>query len=426
LKDTMTRDKSDRSDKAALRGKKLAASAKAKKELTETKKGKIEDEKLKGEIDATFKVKTEAFEANQKVRVKELEAIAKASEIISSPEVSGSYSKRVNLEQMTATAPSKAASFLQIGRSATRMAFRAQAAALLNQRAQELGGSQALTTVASALAADGPFAKVIDMIESLLKNLKDKAAAEKDHHAWCDEQLKSNNLKRNKKTAKAKELSADIESLTSRIEDLGKSVSKLAAEQQELTKAISGATSLRQKEKVENRATIADAYAGAQAVKKALIVLKKFYASQAFVQEQQVPEMAEYKGMQSSKGGIIGMLEVIQTDFTRLGSETKAAENAAVAEYDSFMTESEAAKKQKHDMEVKLKMDKDQAEYDRKEATKDLKANNKELSEAKEYYEELKPNCVDTKVSYEEKAAQRQEEIKALRDAYGILDKKSR
>mmetsp|Transcript_69297 Transcript_69297/g.203397 ORF Transcript_69297/g.203397 Transcript_69297/m.203397 type:complete len:189 (-) Transcript_69297:151-717(-) len=184
------------------------------------------------------------------------------------------------------------------------------------------------------------------------------------------------------------------------------------------------ATELRQKEKEENAAIVADATAGVAAVQKALVVLKEFYSQHASLL-QQVPEMAAYKGMQSGKGGVVGMLEVILSDFGRLKSETTVAEESAVREYDAFMSESTASKEVKHKREVQAKLEKDQTEFEKSESVKDLKAVDKELAKATEYYEYLKPSCIEVHVSYEERVAARKAEIQALKDAYGILDKKS-
>merc|ERR1719163_588913 len=46
-----------------------------------------------------------------------------------------------------------------------------------------------------------------------------------------------------------------------------------------------------------------------------------------------------YKGAGAESGGIIGMMEVIQSDFERTISETKAAEAQAEKEHLEFMTE---------------------------------------------------------------------------------------
>jgi len=240
-------------------------------------------------------------------------------------------------------------------------------------------------------------------------------------------------VKRNKKTAQANKLMAEIESMAATIADMGASIEKLAKEQADLTAAMAEATALRSKEKEENEAAIADAAAGAEAVKKALVILKEFYSSQGMPEaallqakgKRQVPEMAAYRGMQDGKGGVLGMLEVIESDFTRLKTETQANENAAASEYARFMKEGQATKQQKHDAEFKLKLDKDQEEFEKSRTEKDLAATQEELKQANLYYEELKPSCVQVHVSFEERVQARKEEIEALKEAYKILHAKS-
>merc|ERR1719401_3390966 len=183
------------------------------------------------------------------------------------------------------------------------------------------------------------------------------------------------------------------------------------------------ATAQRTTEKATNTDTMKDAAAGEEATKAALVVLKEFYASQASLL-QQVPEMAEYKGMQSAKGGVVGMLEVIVSDFARLHADTKASEEAAATEYASFMKDAKASKKAKHDLEYKTSLKKDQAEFEKGELDKDLKFTQQELDAALAYQQYLKPLCLEVHVSYEQRVARRKEEIAALNEAYAILDKK--
>jgi len=61
----------------------LAASARAKGLLAETKESKAENEKFLADMTSTHEAKSATFEANQKVRKEELEAIDKAITIIS-------------------------------------------------------------------------------------------------------------------------------------------------------------------------------------------------------------------------------------------------------------------------------------------------------------------------------------------------------
>merc|ERR1719172_224674 len=103
------------------------------------------------------------------------------------------------------------------------------------------------------------------------------------------------------------------------------------------------------------------------------------------------------------------MLEVIQSDFARLEAETKAAEDAAQSEYDQFMTDSEVDKTQKtSDIEHKTARKQDQ-EKSIVEKKSDLEGTQKELAAALDYYEKLKPSCVDSGVSYADRVARREE-----------------
>jgi len=261
------------------------------------------------------------------------------------------------------------------------------------------------------------------MIKDLIAKLKEEAAAEADHKAWCDEQLHDNKLKREKKTAKVNKLTAGVEGLTEDIDSMGKKIAELAKEQAELQKAMSEATAQRTKEKAKNTETMQDAAAGEAAVNQALVVLRDFYSSQAaFLQHKQVPEMAAYKGMQSSKGGVVGMLEVVASDFARLNADTKASETAAATEYASFMAESKALTKEKHDLEYKTSLAKDEAEFEKGRTEKDLKATQKELDKALDYQEYLKPVCLEVHVSYEERVKRRKDEIEALKEAKKALN----
>merc|ERR1719446_130259 len=76
--------------------------------------------------------------------------------------------------------------------------------------------------------ASNPFDKVIQMIKDLVAKLKEEAAAEAEHKAWCDEQLKSNKIKVEKKTSKVNKLTATVESLTETIKSMGEKIAPSA------------------------------------------------------------------------------------------------------------------------------------------------------------------------------------------------------
>merc|ERR1712061_320058 len=115
---------------------------------------------------------------------------------------------------------------------------------------------------------------------------------------------------------------------------------------------------------------------------QAVTILKEFYAkaaeATAFVQKggqgRQAPVYPEiwsspYRGLQAENGGVIGMLEVVESDFARLEAETNAAEAAAQKAYEEFMQASKVDKAQKQ-KDVGHKTAKKQGEEEALVATK--------------------------------------------------------
>ena len=87
-----------------------------------------------------------------------------------------------------------------------------------------------------------------------------------------------------------------------------------------------------------------------------------------------------------------------------------------------FMTDSKVDKSAKSaDIEHKTakKQDETQALTVKRE---DLEGTQKELDAALAYFDKLKPSCVDSGVSYEDRVARRKEEIESLQEALKILN----
>merc|ERR1719197_2230551 len=256
------------------------------------------------------------------------------------------------------------------------------------------------------------------MIKDLIVKLMEEANEEAEHKAWCDTELSSNEQTRKEKTAAVESLHAQKDELEASIAKLTEDIAELTQAIADLDAAVAKATELRNAEKAKNKETIADAKEAQTAVAQALAVLKEFYAKAAeatsLVQQQpEIPEVfdSEYKGMQSSNGGVVGMLEVIESDFARLEADTKAAESSAQKEYDEFVADSTADKNKKAtDIEHKTakKQDENQALTLTQE---DLTGTQGELDAALQYYDKLRPSCIDAGVSYEDRVARRKEEI---------------
>merc|ERR1719310_2005322 len=272
------------------------------------------------------------------------------------------------------------------------------------------------------------------MIKDLIVKLMEQANAEADEHAFCETELATNKQTREIKSSEVEELTAELESQNALLEKLTTSITELSNEVAEIKAQQKKATGIRMAEKKTNEATIADAKVAQAAVEKATAVLKEFYSSNAaagaaLVQDavgikqemKQAASLDPYKGQQAGSGGIMGMLEVILSDFARLETETQSAEDTAASNYEQFMNESNEDVAVK-ETEIEHKSNKkDTTAENISELNKNLKLTQTELDKALEYYEKLKAECVDTKVSYEERVRMREEEIQSLQEALKVL-----
>jgi len=407
----------DREAKAQQKASKLQKAAEDKGELADTTATRDSDQVYLDDLVAECSQKSSDFESRQQLRTDELAAIDKAIEILSSGAVSGAADKHLPALLQ------KDVSFLQISASA-RNPTQARVAEFLRQK-----GSSINSRVLSALAvrvAEDPFVKVKKMIKDLIVRLMEEANEEAEHKGWCDTELSTNEQTRKEKTAAVETLHAEIDELSASIAKLTQEITDLTAEIAEIDAAVAEATEIREKEKAENTVTISDAQEAQTAVSQAVTVLKEFYekAGEATALIQQKPEIFDepYQGMQSENGGVLGMLEVIASDFARLETDTKAAEAEAQNAFDKFSSES-AVNRAQNAKDVEHKTTKKINQESALTAKKaDLEGTQKELDAALAYYDKLKPSCVDAGVSYEDRVARRKEEIESLQEALRILN----
>jgi len=426
LTDDIKADNAAIKKKTAMKAKRLedAANAKSDKEVTEASKAK--DEGVLSDTNAECKQTSDEYEKNQVVRHGEIEALTEAIKIMSSGDVTGMGDKHLPaslLQTKTALA--------QLRSSAGQDYVRQRVVEFLQGRAQKLG-SKYLALMATRAEAD-PFAKIKKMIKDLIVKLMEEANAEADQHAYCETELATNKQTREIKSSEVEELTAELESQNALLEKLTTEITELSDEVAEIKGQQKKASDIRAAEKKTNAATVADAKVAQAAVEKATAVLKDFYSSvaagSALLQDtaglkqemSQAASLDPYKGQQAGSGGIMGMLEVILSDFARLETETTEAENSAANTYEKFMNESNEDVAVK-ETEIEHKSNKKDTTSDNiRDLNKNLKLTQTELDKALEYYEKLKAECVDTKVSYEERVRMREEEIQSLQEALKVL-----
>jgi uncharacterized coiled-coil DUF342 family protein len=450
LVDSIDNANKDTEEKTADKEAKKEAIAENKKDLASTIQVKAEDENLLKNLDVECEEKTLSFQEKQKLRADEIEAIGKATEILSGDDVSGNAAEHLGLVQT-------GSSFVQFMSRSNNEGIHRKIREFLLSESQRLH-SKNLGLLAEKLAAD-PFAKVKKLIDDMITRLLEEANADAEKEGWCDTEMGKSKVTRNKLSEEIDGLDAAIEDGKATIMKLTQEVADLSKEIEDLDAEMSEATELRTNEKAKNKHTIMDAKAAQRAVGQATAVLKDFYAKAATAtaliqtsnKEPAIIHMGTeewqalanpnfkgtidkghkdgmqsfgetYTGNQDAAGGVMALLEVAMSDFANLEADTKAGEAESEKTYNDYMTESKRSKSVKG---RKIEMDNtDKADSNTKmqEDIAELKSTQDELIAADKYHEKLVPQCVDQGMTFEEVQKARQEEITSLKQALETLE----
>jgi len=423
LADNIENAEHEVSKKTDTRAETAQLKAETEGDLAATTRERDEDQVYFDDTTALCKTKSQDFENRQELRAGELTALHKAIDIIGGGAVAGSGDKHLPQLLQIKTALAQL-------RNGQQSPIQDRIAAFIAERAQA-SGSKLLALVSQRVAAE-PFTKVKKLIKDLISKLMEEATSETEHKGWCDTELTTNKQTRDSKSAETAKLSAQADDLTSTIASLADEISTLTDEVAELDAAMAKASSERSESKAENAQTVTDAKEGQIAVTQAISVLKEFYAKSAeataLTQEQKAPAEdapstfdGAYKGMMPEGGGVVDFMEVILSDFARLEAETSTEEATEAEDYSKYMFESKKDKALKENSKSHKEETKVNKESDLHSTQQDLKVTQEQLDKALAYYEKLKPTCVDSGITYEERVKRREEEIVSLQEALKIL-----
>mmetsp|Transcript_104584 Transcript_104584/g.337091 ORF Transcript_104584/g.337091 Transcript_104584/m.337091 type:complete len:757 (+) Transcript_104584:57-2327(+) len=297
--------------------------------------------------------------------------------------------------------------------------------------------SALLTSLASKIAGD-PFGKVKALIQELIERLLQESANESSQKGWCDKSNSDAGQKRDYAAEEVRTLNSEMAKLEAKRDSLAASIEDLNKEIVELKEARATAETERAEEKTENGKTIEEAQAGLDALNDAITLIDRFYKSSqkeavdlSLAQQDPSADAPDagfdngeaYKGAQSESGGILGMLEVMKSDFVRTVEQTQVEEMKAQQEHLEFMTASGKSLAEKEEAEKETGEQHQDTVSTHGEATESLAAQTTILTTALTELIQLKPVCQDTGMSYSDRVAMREEEIAALNKAMCILTK---
>jgi len=281
----------------------------------------------------------------------------------------------------------------------------------LAQKQHSTAMVQLASQMEAAMHASDGFKKIKGLIRDMIAKLESEAEADATKKAWCDRQLADSNAKKNDKTDEVAKLSTKIDQMSARSAQLKDEVATLQAELAKLAKAQANMDKIRQEEKTaygENKAELEKGITGIQA---ALKVLTEYYASDS-----------AHSSADGAAGGIIGLLEVCEADFSKNLAQVTADEEAAVNEYETVTKENEIEKTTKdQDVRYKTKESKD-LDKSSAELNSDRSGVQAELDAVNEYLTKLEGQCIAKAETYAERKERRVAEIEGLKEALNILE----
>eukprot|EP00428_Durinskia_dybowskii_P013305 CAMPEP_0170220870 /NCGR_PEP_ID=MMETSP0116_2-20130129/10123_1 /TAXON_ID=400756 /ORGANISM="Durinskia baltica, Strain CSIRO CS-38" /LENGTH=705 /DNA_ID=CAMNT_0010471549 /DNA_START=77 /DNA_END=2192 /DNA_ORIENTATION=+ len=386
--------------------------SKAQGELEMTSTDLAADVKGLAELHHECMTRAEDFEAETKSRGEELAAIAKAKEVIKE-NVAGAEDLSYGLNQV---------SLIQVARAGSTITSRAalshfEAVRIVRALAKK-HHSSALAQLAARMGDAGSedqFGKVKGLIRDMIERLEKEADADAKKKAYCDTELSETYQKKADKTAEIEKLTSQIDKMSARSAQLKEEVAALQHALAELAKSQADMNRIRAEEKAAFESNSADMAQGLKGVKMALKVLREYYAK-----EDKAHAAAEGAG-----NGIINLLEVVESDFTKGIAQMTSDEESAQAAYEE-QTKENTIEKTTKDQDVKYKT-KESVQLDKAvaETSSDRSGVQEELDAALEYLEKLHAQCDEKADTYEERKARFEAEIAGLKGALQILQEET-
>mmetsp|Transcript_71640 Transcript_71640/g.192938 ORF Transcript_71640/g.192938 Transcript_71640/m.192938 type:complete len:708 (+) Transcript_71640:86-2209(+) len=391
------------------------------------------DTKSLSETESSCSTKQSEWEERSATRSKEIEAIETAISILA--KVTGVRTEAPG----SPVPPPSPVSFLQLGNPNADRALR-----ILRQEAK-VAHSKALERLADDVTervkhGDGAFDQVVNSIQKMIHRLMNEQTEEDDHKNWCDQEISKTESSITDKKDKVDELNLKIEDAQARAAKLAEEVRDADAMVLKIVEHMKEATEIREIGKKENKLAVKDSEDAQTALANAIAVLKDFYKSSGGMSKEawefvQAPVTLPDTPSTWDSGytsvtdpaaqpdGIVSVLEKVSADFAQMESQTLAQEESDQEAFEEDIKDCKIEMaRRSSESEQKAAEEKRTLEKERQmEATRKSVSGEKEATE--KYMEDLQPACVEGSSTYEDRKAARAQEVEALKEAQGLLQK---
>jgi len=326
--------------------------------------------------------------------------------------------------------------------------MRSKVAALLRKAsgAKHATHKQALNQLAASLELyEGPFDKIIQMVEKMIFHLMNEQKEEDDMKNWCDLETEKSTEKKEDRTTKIREFTLKLESMDAMVQTLTGEIVQAQEKIKSINEYTKEETELREENHKEAVLTIKDAKAGQAALKKATEVLTKFYKESGMIPKEpwefiqtganapgdtvslgDSPSTwdASYSGVSDPQNGdnaVLSLLDETNTKFADMEATTTANDQTDQKNFDSDM-QAQKIELEETKTDESMKTERRSALEEKIEGmTEGKKHLAREKSAVVAYLKDLETPCSMGDDSYEDRKDARTQELEALREAQNVL-----
>merc|ERR1719217_2012623 len=315
--------------------------ATAEADLAMTEKILAEAKTYLADLSQDCQTKAADWEVSQKARAEELQALSDALKII---------------KEKTGGATSRAYDFFEVKAKSHEMSVvGSKVLDTLRKLAKRNDGNdvalsqlslQVQTAFEMSSGAD-VFGKVKSMITEMIDKLVAEAAEEADHKAWCDKEMSEAKEKIADHQGMVDKLTSKIDKASASIAQITESVATLQSELADLAKQQAAMDEMRAEEKAAYLKAKKDYEDGVEGLTMALEILREYYSAEPELLQGGQPTVSTFSKSSDAATGIIGILEVSQSDFSKLLADANVEEETAQKEYEKVSHENAVQKTMK-------------------------------------------------------------------------------
>lgn len=308
---------------------------------------------------------------------------------------------------------------------------------------------KALSQLADAVQMyEGPFDKIIQMVEKMIFHIMSEQKEEDDMKNWCDLETEKSTEKKEDRTTKVREFTIKLESMDAMVQTLTGEIVAAQRKIKSINEYMKEETDLRKENHKEAVLTIKDSKDGQAALKNAIGVLTKFYKDSGMIAKEPWEFLqtsketahapgdtvslsdspstwdASYTGVSDPKNGdnaVLTLLEETNTKFADMEATTKANDETDQKNFNSDM---QAQKIELEETKTDEEM-KNERRSSLEEKIEGMTEGKKHLAREKSavvaYLKDLETPCSMGDDSYEDRKKARTDELEALREAQIVL-----